>query len=353
LEISQAVTGCGRQMIEQTQNYAKEHFNCEIVYGDTDSCYVIFPEPVDADGTLTTLFKKAEHAAAEISKTFRKPIELEFEKFMYPLILVAKKRYMYVEWTDPKKHNGEIEAKGVELVRRDNCPYVKETLDRVLTPIMFKNDLLLGRSEAEKCIDSLLKGEVPIKKLILSKNLRADYKGFEKIFLKNADGSRSDRYRWERTKEETVKDPDTGKNVKTGKMVKSDDIPAMAHVALVEKMIERDPNSAPKPGDRVPFVYVDIGDPKALAAKKVEDPQYVVENNVPIDNLYYLEHQLKNPLKTIFDILLGEEECEKMFNRPSLIEAKRKEKISIGDAKRKKEKNKDIRGFFTIKGLIT
>jgi hypothetical protein len=54
-------------------------------------------------------------------------------------------------------------------------------------------------------------------------------------------------------------------------------------------------------------------------------------------------------LKTIFDILLGEEECEKMFNRPSLIEAKRKEKISIGDAKRKKEKNKDIRGFFTIK----
>ena len=168
LEISQAVTGCGREMIEQTQNYAKDHFKCEIIYGDTDSCYVIFPEPVDSDGTLTTLFKKAEHAAAEISKTFRKPIELEFEKFMYPLILVAKKRYMYLEWTDAKHHNGEIEAKGVELVRRDNCPYVKETLDRVLTPIMFKNNLQLGRSEAEKCIDSLLKGEVPIKKLILS-----------------------------------------------------------------------------------------------------------------------------------------------------------------------------------------
>ena len=185
--------------------------------------------------------------------------------------------------------------------------------------------------------------------MILSKNLRADYKGFEKIFLKNSDGTKSDRYRWERTKEETVKDPDTGKNVKTGKMIKSDDIPAMAHVALVEKMIERDPNSAPKPGDRVPFVYVDIGDPKALAAKKVEDPQYVIENNVPIDNLYYLEHQLKNPLKTIFDILLGEVECEKMFNRPSFLEAKKKEKNTIAEAKRVKEKNKDIRTFFTIK----
>jgi hypothetical protein len=122
----------------------------------------------------------------------------------------------------------------------------------------------------------------------------------------------------------------------------------MAHVALVEKMIERDPNSAPKPGDRVPFVYVDIGDPKALASKKVEDPQYAIENNVPIDNLYYLEHQLKNPLKTIFDILLGPDECENLFNRPSLIEAKIKEKLNIGDAKRKNEKNKDIRSFFTI-----
>ena len=302
LEISQSVTGCGRQMIEQTQNYAKEHFACEIVYGDTDSCYVIFPEPVDQDGTLTTLFKKAEHAAKEISKTFKKPIELEFEKFMYPLILVAKKRYMYVEWTDPKKHNGEIEAKGVELVRRDNCPYVKETLDAVLHPIMFENNVQLGVSRAEEFIDNLLTGNVDIKKLILSKNLKNDYK-----------------------KQETIAD-----------------------YQLIKKMIVRDPNSDLKSEDRVPFVYVDIGDPKALSWKKVEDPEYVVQNNIPIDCLYYLEHQLKNPLKTIFDILLGELKCNEMFNRKSLLEAKKREKASIAEAKRIKEKNQDIRSFFNI-----
>ena len=37
----------------------------QMIVKNTDSCYVIFPEPVDADGTLTTLFKKAESAAAE------------------------------------------------------------------------------------------------------------------------------------------------------------------------------------------------------------------------------------------------------------------------------------------------
>lgn len=302
LAISQSVTGCGRQMIEQTSSLARSRFNCEIIYGDTDSCYVIFPEPVDSDGSLTTLFKKAEEAAAEISKTFKKPIELEFEKFMYPLILVAKKRYMYVEWTDPKKNNGEIEAKGVELVRRDNCPYVKETLNNVLNPIMFDINISLGRKEAERHIDDLLNGKVQINKLILSKTLRNEYKNPEVI----------------------------------------------AHYKLVEKMTARDPNSAPKPGDRVPFVYVDIGDPKALSWKKVEDPKYVTENNVPIDYLYYLEHQLMNPLKTIFDILLGEDECKKLFDRKSLKDAKVREKKSIGEAKRIKEGNKDLRSFFKI-----
>jgi len=275
----------------------------QMLVHNTDSCYVIFPQPVDPDGTLTSLFKVAENAAKKISETFKKPIELEFEKFMYPLILVAKKRYMYLEWTDPKNHNGEIEAKGVELVRRDNCPYVKETLDAVLTPIMFRNNVKLGREQAEIFIDRLLNGEVPIKKLILSKNLRNDY-----------------------AKPETI-----------------------AHYQLVEKMKTRDPGSAPKPGDRVPFVYVDIGDPKALSWKKVEDPQYVLEKGVPIDTLYYLEHQLRSPLETIFNILLGETECKKLFERKSFLDAKRREKVSIGEAKRKKEGNADIRGFFKIK----
>ena len=313
----------------------------EMIVKNTDSCYVIFPEPVNSDGTLKNLFKLAKNAACEISKTFKKPIELEFEKFMWPLILVAKKRYMYAEWTVPDHHNGEIEAKGVELVRRDNCGYVKETLDAVLNPIMFGNDLDEGRRQAETHIDFLLNGMVPINKLVISKNLRSEYKGYTKRFDRNEDGTKSDKYHWERTKEDAI----------TGITYITEECPVMAHVALVEKMRSRDINCDVKPGDRVPFVYVDIGDPKALASKKIEDPKYVIEHNLPIDVLYYLEHQLKNPLKTIFDILLGETECKNLFNRKSLIDAKKRERLSIGDAKRKKENNKDIRKFFNVSAL--
>ena len=322
----------------------------QLIVKNTDSCYVIFPQPVDPDGSLTTLFKVAKEAAKQISATFKQPIELEFEKYMYPLILVAKKRYIYLEWTDPKKHNGEIEAKGVELVRRDNCPYVKETLNAILNPIMFENNLKKGKEQAEIYIDRLLNGEVPIKKLILSKTLRNDYKGFEKVYSSKLPDGRPDTnggYIWIHTKE--IKEKIDGKIIKTGTFEKVKECPTMAHVALVEKMRIRDPNGSPKPGDRVPFVYIDIKDPKALSWKKTEDPDYAIEHNIPIDSLYYLDHQLKNPIKTIFDILLGELKCEEMFNRPSLIKAKQREKVNQGEAKRKLEGNKDIRSFFTVK----
>jgi hypothetical protein len=38
-----------------------------------------------------------------------------------------------------------------------------------------------------------------------------------------------------------------------------------------------------------------------------------------------------------------------MFERKSFLDAKRREKVSIGEAKRVKEGNKDIRNFFTLK----
>ena len=351
LEISQSVTGCGRLMIEQTQHHAKEMFQCEIVYGDTDSCYVIFPQPVDPDGTLTTLFKVAENAAKKISETFKKPIELEFEKFMYPLILVAKKRYMYLEWTDPKNHNGEIEAKGVELVRRDNCPYVKETLDAILSPIMFENNVQKGVDAVKRCIDTLFQGKVPIKKFILSKTLKNEYKGFEKKYSQRLPDGRPDtngEYTWIHTKEIKVKED--GKNVKTGTFEKIQETPNMGHVALVERMRERDPNGAPKPGDRIPFVYIDTGNPKDTSAQKTEDPVFVQENNIPIDSLYYFDHQIASPIETIMTTILGAEKCEDLlYKNKSYLEAKKKEKNALGEYKRKKEGNRDIRNFFTIK----
>ena len=90
--IAAAVTATGRAMIEHTRRLAEELLpGTTVIYGDTDSVMVKFP-PAVADG-LPAVFAKAQQLAADISATFRSPIELEFEKVYWPQLLFAKKRY--------------------------------------------------------------------------------------------------------------------------------------------------------------------------------------------------------------------------------------------------------------------
>ena len=36
----------------------------------------------------------------------------------------------------------------------------------------------------------------------------------------------------------------------------------------------------------------------------VENPKYIVENNLKIDYKYYLEHQIENPVTQIFELVM-------------------------------------------------
>ena len=69
-------------------------------------------------------------------------------------------------------------------------------------------------------------------------------------------------------------------------------------------MHKRDPGSAPNVGDRVPYVIIQ-GAKDARAYEKAEDPLYALENGIPLDVQYYLDHQLANPLTSIFTPILG------------------------------------------------
>ena len=71
-------------------------------------------------------------------------------------------------------------------------------------------------------------------------------------------------------------------------------------------MKARDAASAPNVGDRVAYVMV-----KGLKGSKgyqnSEDPIYVLNNNLPIDYMYYIENQIKLPLTRIFEPIFNDE----------------------------------------------
>jgi DNA polymerase delta subunit 1 len=143
LQIASSTTSYGRQMIEKTKNEVEEKYtiangythDAQVIYGDTDSVMVKF-------GTkdLAEAMKLGEEAAAYVSSKFIKPIKLEFEKVYFPYLLINKKRYAGLYWTNPNKYD-KMDTKGIETVRRDNCRLVQNVIETVLRMILIDQDV--------------------------------------------------------------------------------------------------------------------------------------------------------------------------------------------------------------------
>ncbi|KAB1210534.1 DNA polymerase delta catalytic subunit [Morella rubra] len=260
LEISSSVTSYGRQMIEHTKKLVEDKFtmlagyehNAEVIYGDTDSVMVQFG--VD---TVEAAMNLGREAAEYISGTFIKPIKLEFEKVYYPYLLISKKRYAGLLWTNPDKFD-KMDTKGIETVRRDNCLLVKNLVNECLHRILIARDIPGAVQYVKNTISDLLMNRMDLSLLVITKGL-----------------------------------------TKTG-----DDYEVKAaHVELAERMRKRDAATAPNVGDRVPYVIIKAAK-GAKAYEKSEDPIYVLENNIPIDPQYYLENQISKPLLRIFEPIL-------------------------------------------------
>merc|ERR1719446_2050587 len=100
-------------------------------------------------------------AAGLVSDTFLKPIKLEFEKVYFPYLLMNKKRYAGLYWTNAEKWD-KLDAKGIETVRRDNCSLVQQLVDTVLRKILIDKSVNGAVEYVQKTISELLQNKIDI-----------------------------------------------------------------------------------------------------------------------------------------------------------------------------------------------
>lgn len=334
--IAASTTAEGRRMIKECKDYVESNYNAKVVYGDTDSIYVKFFTEFTGQEHMNEVFRLSDIAAEGCTKLFKNPVEMEFEKVMYPFILFSKKRYACVVYTNPNTHD-YIDYKGIQVVRRDNCLYVKERSMEIFKVILLGRDIPRAIELAREYCKNLLEGNVQQKDLIISKSLkgRGSYEFDKQLVCKECDK------RWYTLEEEKGKEKKkyavqywdeykSGKNLEynINKFLESkhycytceEDTEFKAnkanipHVALARKMEERDPYNCPQVGERVPYLFKKITKVNALQYERVEDPTYLLHNCIPIDFEYYFEHQFKSAIETIFSPILKEkleEECFK------------------------------------------
>lgn len=254
LAIASTVTAQGRTMIQMSKEYVERHFEgAKVRYGDTDSIMVEF-DTGDRTGkeAIEYSWELGARASKEITELFKKPNELELEKVYCPYFLYSKKRYAAKMWVRNKKGEMEMEkidVKGLQVVRRDTCEFVRSTCQTALNKML---DMERPDAYVEERKEMLLDGRVAMGELVLSKRLGDSYKSSN-----------------------------------------------LAHVAVRDKIRERAPGSEPRSGDRVQFVLVDTGDKKAKMYQKAEDPVYVQTHGLPIDYAYYYKHQFLTPVKEL------------------------------------------------------
>ena len=234
----------------------------QMIVKNTDSVMVEFDvEGRTGQEAIDYSWQQGLLAAEQCTKLFKAPNDLELEKVYCPYFLYSKKRYAAKMWEGRTRPDGsvmcmfkKIDIKGLQVVRRDSCPFVRETLKKLLDMMLESSDPRPVIAFARRASEELSTGKVPVDKLLMSKQLGSDYK-----------------------------------------------VP-MPHVAVRDKIRARAPGSEPQQGDRVSFV-VAAGPGKLY--EKAEDPSWVREKNVPLDFQYYFLNQLKKPICDLLEPLVG------------------------------------------------
>ena len=69
----------------------------------------------------------------------------------------------------------------------------------------------------------------------------------------------------------------------------------IAHAVLADRMADRDPGNKPLSNDRIPFAYIVTKGTVELQGDRVEHPDYIMENKLPLDYLFYITNQIMKP----------------------------------------------------------
>ncbi len=141
--LNSSTVQCGRSTLEWTIQEVESNprWNAKVVYGDTDSVFVHLK-----GRTKSEAFLIGAEIANEITRKSPMDVLLKMEKVYLPCVLVSKKRYVGFSYEDSKpgsSENPHFDAKGIEVVRRDQCTATVKIQEKALRILFQTKDLSL------------------------------------------------------------------------------------------------------------------------------------------------------------------------------------------------------------------
>jgi len=251
IEIANAITSCGRFLIQKTKEIIESDKRFKVIYGDTDSLFI-----KTGAKNFDEAFKLGKEIEGKVNEKIGNIVTTKIENVFKSLLILTKKRYAGLTVEEVNGQTIEkIIMKGIETVRRDWCDLTSKTLYNVLEILLKEQNPKKAFEFVKDVIKKLEKNEIPLEDLVITKGISkpiSSYKGVQ------------------------------------------------PHVELVKKIKKRAPAEAPAVGDRIGYVIVQG---PQLVSERAEDPEYVKAHNLKIDSRYYIESQVLPPLERVFDVL--------------------------------------------------
>jgi DNA polymerase elongation subunit (family B) len=178
----------------------------------------------------------------------------------------------------------------------------------VIERILNQRDIVAAFEFVRQAIRDLLAGKFPLKRLTITKSLRAEYKL----------------------------------------------VPA--HKILADRIGKRDPGNKPASNDRIPFVYTLQPSGKAWSkdtkqGDRIETPAYLREKALKPDYTFYITNQIAKPVAQVFGLVVDRLPGVKshLVKAAKTAEAREKlaEELLFGDLIRGASGQKDIRTWFS------
>jgi len=349
--------------------------NPKCTYGDTDSIFVGFGIS-DENGVLTN------HRSLEvgirlgimcgklINLVLPAPQNLTYEKTFWPFILLSKKRYVgnLYEY-DPNKFYQK--SMGIVLKRRDNAPIVKIVVGGIVDKLLNEKSDKSAVRYTHESLKNILNNKFDMDKYIITKTLKGNgmtsderQDENEKIAIlderllpieKNAicrlkkeceqiekDIKRGIFNDYKERKEVDSRLKDKLMEIETyerknknmignatyDKLRKEYELliekrpyknrSSQVHAVLADRMADRDSGNRPMSNDRIPYAYVVTEKEPDLQGDRVENPEYIRENKLKLDYLFYITNQIMKPAIQFLENIV--KDANKIFQKYITIE---------------------------------
>ncbi|OQR73804.1 DNA polymerase zeta catalytic subunit-like [Tropilaelaps mercedesae] len=166
VELADSIVSKGKESLETAISVVNStpEWAAEVVYGDTDSMFILLRGRQKAEA-----FRIGRDIASRISSVFPYPMKLKFEKVYLPCVLETKKRYFGYMYETEDQTEPVLDAKGIELVRRDGCKAQQVVLEKAIKTLFDTKDFGAVKKTVQRSFEQMLMGGFGLHRYVFAK----------------------------------------------------------------------------------------------------------------------------------------------------------------------------------------